>query len=150
MSNFISQFNIMRKYIQRFIKRLKLRFYLKFINTDIAPRHEEEITPYEKVCFKICLKLINHSDSEFMIAPVSNKKYIKNDTLKIFLSFIDNKVELTNHVYHYEVRLSQRDWVRLNYIYDRETEKRRVNMETQVNSQIKTSLYDVLRNISNL
>ena len=150
MSNFISQFNIMRKYIQRFIKRLKLRFYLKFINTDIAPRREEEITPYEKVCFKICLKLINHSDSEFMIAPVSNKKYIKNDTLKIFLSFIDNKVELTNHVYHYEVRLSQRDWVRLNYIYDRETEKRRVNMETQVNSQIKTSLYDVLRNISNL
>lgn len=138
----------MNKKIQRFFKRIKLKFYLKMINTSIAPSAPEEVTPYEKDCFKICLKLINHSESEFMIAPVSNKKYIKNEVLNIFITFYENRVELTDHDYHYEVKLSQRDWSRLNYIYDRETEKRILNMENQVNSQIKNSLHDVLERIT--
>ena len=137
----------MNKKLQRFIKRLKLKFYLKMINTSIAPSIQEDVTPYEKDCFKICLKMINHIDSEFMIAPVSNKKYIRNDSVDIFITFYDNRVELTDHEYHYEVKLSQRNWSRLNYIYNRETEKRIVKMENKVNSQIKNSLHDVLTRI---
>jgi hypothetical protein len=140
----------MKKRIKRFFNRLKLRLYLSARGTNIIPTYKDEISTYEKTCFKICLKLINHKDSEFMIAPLSDKKYIKNDILGIFITFSDRRVDITNHVYHYNVKLSDRDWTRLNFIFDKETDKRRIDMETQVNSQIKNSLTDVLERISNL
>jgi hypothetical protein len=140
----------MNKYIKRFFSRLKLKFYLWTQKSHIAPTYQEEISTYEKTCFKICLKLVNHKESEFMIAPLSDKKYIKNDILGIFITFSNKRVDITNHVYHYNVKLSDRDWTRLNFIFDKETDKRRIDMETQVNSQIKNSLSDVLERISNL
>ena len=96
------------------------------------------------------MKVINHKNTDFMIAPLSDKKYLKNDELDIFITFSDRRVDITNHVYHYNVKLSDRDWSRLNFIFDNETDKRRIDMEYQVNSQIKNSLTNVLEKISNL
>ena len=140
----------MIKYIKRFFNMLKLKSYLWSQKSHIVPTYQEEISTYEKTCFKICLKLVNHKDSEFMIAPLSDTKYINNDTLEVFIAFSNKRVDITNHVYHYNVKLSDRDWTRLNFIFDKETDKRRIDMETQVNSQIKNSLEDVLERISHL
>jgi len=60
------------------------------------------------------------------------------------------RIDLTNHVYHYSVKLSNRDWERVTQIFDIETEKRRLSYEDTVNSQIKNSLHNVLERISNL
>jgi hypothetical protein len=57
---------------------------------------------------------------------------------------------LTNHIYHYNVKLSNRDWERVTYVFDNETEKRRVEYEETINSQIKNSLHNVLDRISKL
>jgi len=116
----------------------------------IIPTYKEDVSSYEKTCFKICLKIISNKDTEFMFAPLSDKKYLKNDLLDIFITFSERRVDITNHVYHYNIKLSDRDWTRLNYIFDKEADKRRIDMETQVNSQIKNSLDDVLEKISNL
>jgi hypothetical protein len=43
----------------------------------VAPTYIEESLSYEKTCFKICLKLISHKDTEFMIAPLSEKNTLK-------------------------------------------------------------------------
>ena len=140
----------MRIRIIRFFKRLKMKFFLWSQRSKIIPTYKEDVSSYEKTCFKICLKIINHKSTDFMIAPLSDKKYLKNDELDIFITFSDRRVDITNHVYHYNVKLSDRDWTRLNFIFDKETDKRRIDMETQVNSQIKNSLTDVLEKISNL
>ena len=140
----------MKEWLLRKFKRTKLRIYLWSKNLSITPTFEEEVATYEKIAFKICLKCIGHEDSEFMIDPITNKKYIKNDTLEIFLSIDNNRIDITNHVYHYNVKLSARDWSRINFIYDKEANKRRVDMENQVNSQIQNSLHDVLEKISSL
>jgi hypothetical protein len=110
----------------------------------------EEISVYEKTCFKICLKLISNLDSEFMIAPMSNKRYIRNNELGIFVTLDNYRVEVTNHVFNYNVKLSSRDWERLTYIYDTETEKRRVEMEKEVSSNIKNSLDHVLKRLNEI
>jgi hypothetical protein len=85
-----------------------------------------------------------------MIAPVSNKRYVENKSMDIFITMMDGSIDLTNHVYHYNVKLSKRDWERISFIFDNETEKRRLNYEDLINSQIKNSLHNVLERISNL
>ena len=108
---------------------------------------EDDIATYEKTCFKICLKLISHSNSEFMIAPMSGKRYIRNNELSMFITMDFGRVEITNHVFNYNVKLLNRDWERLIYIFDTETEKRRLEMEKEVSSNIKNSLDHVLERL---
>jgi len=140
----------MKNRIIRFFSRFKTRLFLWSQRSKIIPTYKEDVSSYEKTCFKICLKIISNKDTEFMFAPLSDKKYLKNDLLDIFITFSERRVDITNHVYHYNIKLSDRDWTRLNYIFDKEADKRRIDMETQVNSQIKNSLDDVLEKISNL
>lgn len=139
----------MRNRIYRFFKRLKLRFYLWSKKRDIISSYEENKTPYEKTCFLICLKAIKHKNTKFMIAPVSNKRYIENKDMDLFITLDDKVVDLTNHVYHYNVKLTNRDWERITYVFDLEAEKRRLEYEEKINSQIQNSLHDVLKRISN-
>jgi hypothetical protein len=140
----------MKKKLFRFFRRLKLRFYIWLKKGRTLPTYEEEATTYEKTCFMICLKVIKHPSTKFMIAPMSNKRYMENKELDIFVTMDYKRVDLTNHVYHYSVKLSNRDWERITQIFDMETEKRRLNYEDVVNSQIKNSLHNVLERISNL
>lgn len=138
------------KKIKRFFKRLKLRFYLWVKKDKLIKTYEEDATSYEKTSFLICLKIIKHPSTKFMIAPMSNKRYLENKELDLFITMNDGNVDLTNHIYHYHVKLSKRDWERVTYVFDLETEKRRSKYEEIVNSQIKNSLHNVLDRISKL
>jgi hypothetical protein len=140
----------MKKKLFRFFRRLKLRFYIWLKKGRTLPTYEEEVTTYEKTCFMICLKVIKHPSTKFMIAPMSSKRYMENKELDIFITMDYTRIDLTNHVYHYSVKLSNRDWERVTQIFDIETEKRRLSYEDTVNSQIKNSLHNVLKRISNL
>jgi hypothetical protein len=112
------------------------------------PTHEE-IEPYEKTAFKICVKMISHPKSDFMIAPMSAKRYIINEELGLFVIIDYGKVEITNHVFHYDIKLTGRDFERIVYLYDNETEKRRNLTEAEVKGNIKNSLLKVYDKISN-
>lgn len=111
------------------------------------PTHEE-IEPYEKTAFKIVVKMISHKESDLMIAPMSNKRYIINEELGLFVLIDFGRVEITNHVFHYNVKMSSRDFERVIYLYDTETEKRRNITEAEVKANIKNSLMKVYDKIS--
>jgi hypothetical protein len=81
---------------------------------------------------------------------MSQKRYLENKDMDIFITINDGRIDLTNHIYHYDVKLSKRDWERITYVFDTETEKRRLNYEDTINSQIKNSLHSVLERVSNL
>lgn len=136
----------MKKFFSRIFKRTKHRTFLLFSGRSLK-KIEDDVATYEKTCFKICLKLISHHDSEFMIAPMSGKRYIRNNELSMFITMDFGRVEITNHVFNYNVKLLNRDWERLIYIFDTETEKRRLEMEKEVSSNIKNSLDHVLERL---
>jgi hypothetical protein len=114
------------------------------IGRSSAMKTYEEVELHEKTAFKICVKLISDKDSDFMIAPMSQKRYIINETLNLFIILDYDRVEITNHIFHYDVKLSKRDTERILYLYDTETEKRRSNTEMKVKENIKTTLVKVL------
>jgi hypothetical protein len=128
----------MKKLFNRFYKRFKVR--LNKIGRSSSLKTYEEVELHEKTAFKICIKLISDKDSDFMIAPMSQKRFIINEKLNLFILIDYGRVEITNHVFHYDVRLSNRDYERITYLYDTETEKRRSNTEMTIKSNIKNTL----------
>lgn len=109
----------------------------------------EDEQQYQKVCLSICRKLITQSDSVFLIAPISGKKYIKNDRLGLFIIMNERHINVTNHTYNYSVFIPERDWQRISYLFNLTTEKRKQEYEDQIKSQITHSLHSILEKINN-
>lgn len=136
----------MKKFFKRLYKRFKVR--LSKIGRSSAMKTYEEVELHEKTAFKICVKLISDKNSDFMIAPMSQKRFIINEKLNLFIIIDYGRVEITNHVFHYDVRLSNRDYERITYLYDTETEKKRIKTEMTIKSNIKNTLEKVYDAIS--
>lgn len=136
----------MKKFFRRIYKRFKVR--LTKIGRSSALKSYEEVESHEKTAFKICLKLISDKDSDFMIAPMSQKRFIINEKLNLFILIDYGRVEITNHIFHYDVKLSNRDYERITYLYDMETEKRRSSTEINIKANIKNTLEKVYEAIS--
>ena len=132
----------MIRYIKRLFKRLRLKIYLKF--KSISRTNMSSIDENEIKSSAICRKLILHPDSTFLIAPLSQKRYIKNDTLGVFIVLSNNRINITNHVYNYDVNLNQTISDKLNGIFDKKVEVLRLEFETEIKSQIKHSLTTIL------
>jgi hypothetical protein len=137
----------MYKWFKKKIKRLRVR-YLIWEKDSKFLKPENEKTEYEKICLSICRKLINHNGSKFSIAPISDKRYIINESLGMFVVFQDQTVEITNHVYHYVVRLDGRDTNRLHNMYNNKTEKIRLAYEEKIKAQITNSLHKISEKLS--
>lgn len=137
----------MINFFKREFKRTYVKFILWYKYKILGPDIEKNSN--ELICTSICRKLMSHSDSEFAIAPISNKKYIKNKTLGLFVVLIDRQISITNHVYHYDVMVTQREWDKLMSLYDQKTEKIRQEYESEIHSQIKHSLHTILEKVSN-
>jgi hypothetical protein len=133
--------------IVRFFRRKYLIAKLWFKKqTELNKR---ENTDNEKICSTICRKLINHQSSKFLIAPLSGKRYIKNTELGLFVILDEGKVSVTNHVYHYDVTLSFKEFSRLTRMYDNRTERNREAYEEEIKSQIVYSLSTILDKVNN-
>jgi len=138
----------MFKWIRQKYKRWYVSWKLKTRYRWLS--EQQKITEAEKVCLSICRNMISHQGSKFLIAPLSGKRYIKNDTLGLFIILDERTVSITNHVYHYDVRISERDWDRICTMYDSKTEKIRQEYESEIMKQIQHSLVNLHEKIRNL
>lgn len=92
----------------------------------------------------ICRRLISHPDSTFLIAPLSHKRYIRNEPLGMFIVLSNKRINITNHVYNYDVNLSDVVADKLNDMFDNKVESQRLLFESEIKSQIKHSLTTIL------
>ena len=136
------------KWLRRKVKKLKLRFYLWERGTSWF-KAPEDVVGYEKTCTAICRKLITHKSSKYTIAPLSDKRYIINKDLDIFVVIVDNRVEITNHVYHYIIKLSEKDITKLRKQFDAKVEQIRLEYESEIKSQINNTLSTILEKVLN-
>jgi len=131
------------------MKKLFRRLYVKWT---IWSRYKglkpiELLTENQRICLAICRSLITHPESKFLIAPLSGERYIKNAELGLFVVLDDRRISITNHVYHYDVILLDREWDRLSKMYDSKTEKIRQEYKEEIKAQIKHSLRTILDKI---
>jgi hypothetical protein len=118
----------------------KIYLYLKNRFDPTPPATDEEI-----FCTDICLSLIGMENSRLTYAPISNKRFIKNDTKDIFVVIDHRVINLINHVYGYNIMIE--DDVLFKTIigkFDDTLENKRLELEAEMKQNIKHSLQNIL------
>lgn len=135
----------------KFIKRIGKRLYVKWLiwNRNTSSAGAIKVSETQKMSMSITRSLITHPDSKFLIAPLSGKRYIKNTEKGLFIILDKGTISLTNHVYHYDIVISDRNWERLIKMYDGKVETIRQEYEDQIMSQIEHSLHKIKDKITN-
>ena len=130
----------------KLIKRLAKRTYVNWLiwNRNNRTDKNNKVSDTEKICMSITRSLIVHSESKFLLAPLSGKRYIKNEEKGLFIIIDRGTISLTNHVYHYDVNLTERNWERLIKMYDGKVETIRQEYEDEIMSQIENSLHIIV------
>lgn len=137
----------MKMWFRRFFKRIAVKYY-RWERNHTMFQTSEETNDHEDTCMAICRNLIKNKTSKFAIAPLSEKKYIINEELGIFVVIQDFKIEITNHIYHYEVKLGKRNTERLHNMFNKKTDKIRLDYETKIKSQVSFSMEEILKKVT--
>lgn len=135
--------------MKKFIKRVLKRTYVKWVllNRKLSNPDYDKVSETQKKCMSIARVLITHPDSLFLSAPLSHKRYIKNSTLDLFLILEGKILSITNHIYHYDIIISDRNFDRITKMYDEKVETIRQQYENEIMSQIVHSLDIILDKI---
>jgi hypothetical protein len=134
------------KQIVGYIPNLLFKFYLR-----LKERFDPTLPPKEEelFCIDICKKLIPNESSKLTIAPLSNKRYIKNDEKDMFIVIQDRTISLINHVYSYNVFIEHNKlYEEVLSSFDSELERRRLILEDEIRSNIKHSLKSILDKVT--
>jgi hypothetical protein len=107
----------------------------------------EKRSSYEMECLLICKKMIQRLDSTLLLTPITHKRYIKNDTLSIFITIDGGLVNVINHKYSYIVPMSDRSMKEINDLFNNTVENQRKKMEDEITSNIKHSLRDISKSL---
>jgi len=131
----------MKEFFTKLFRRIYVRWILKTRYKHVS------INETERTSLSICRYLISHESSKFLIAPLSGKRYVKNEMLGLFIILDDKQLSITNHLYHYEINVNNRDWDRITIMYDNKTERIRQQFEDEIMAQIQNSLSDIKNKI---
>jgi len=129
-------------YIPRLLFRIYLSLKEKF---DPTPPIPEE----EKITVEICKKLINNPESKLTYAPISNKRFVKNEKKNMFIVIEQHTINLINHVYSYSVYLSNsNDYNEIITSFDKVLEFERQSLEDEIRTNIQHSLTTILEKLN--
>lgn len=85
------------------------------------------------------------NNTKLTIAPLSNKRFIKNDEKNMFIVIHNRTISLVNHVYGYNVFIDNTKlYDDVIFLFDSELEKIRQQLEDEINGNIKHSLKVIL------
>jgi hypothetical protein len=130
---------------RHFLKRGIQKVYIDLKRKTTIPT--EPKPPYYLECVKICGKLLENKETILLIAPISSKRYMKNEKYGIYVIFHGKSIEVINHVYNYTVQVDEKTWDLLIREFDCELEERRIQFEGEINKNIKYSLKNILKTI---
>lgn len=132
--------------LPRWVSRVLLKTTLKIGHWE-QTNNQTKPSETQKIALRICRKLIKDETSVLLIAPKSNKKYIENERLDIFIVIDGDEISIINHVYNYIIKISYRDNIRINHFFDYETERRRNDYEQTIKNRIEYSLHSILNKL---
>ena len=100
----------------------------------------------QKKAFSICIKMINHPNSELLTSMLSEKRYMKNGDYFVIIGMHD--IKIVNHVYSYDIPLMGSKITNLKRLFDNKIDASRLAMEAEILSNVKHSLEDIKNNIN--
>ena len=106
------------------------------------------ISDEERYATSIAKNLISLEDSVLYIAPISDKRFIKNDTKNIYVVISIRNILIINHTYSYSVYIESDElYHQLIDWFNQTLEKKRLELEFEIKSNIQHSLKKILENL---
>jgi hypothetical protein len=133
------------KYFKRKLKYFSAKTYLKVASFSKLI-DDADLTVEQRTGLKIIKMLASRAESEILIAPISEKYYVKNRD--IFIVIDRNHVSIINSVYHYDLRFSDRVHGHLTSFLRRVIENRRSKMEATMRAKVQRSLAHIHAELS--
>lgn len=130
-------------HFRRGLQKMYIQIHRKLVVPDVLNSR----SAHEIECLSICKRLIKMEDSILLMTPLTEKRYIKNEELGIYVIMEKHHVQVINHIYSYSVSLGDKSWVKLIDYYNDEIEARRLQFEKEITSNIKHSLKNILHGI---
>ena len=119
--------------------------YLILLNRKIQPK--VDFNDNEKTASSICRKLINHEDSRFLIAPLSQKRCIKNESLQMFVIIQEDRINISNQIYNCDITISSQMREKLVKLFDNKVEEVRIKFENDIHRKVQHSLKKILEEL---
>lgn len=136
----------MEAQIVGYIPKILYKLYL-FLQNKFDPKPAE--TDEERFAIQICNKIIDFPSSKLTYAPISNKRFIKNEEKDMFIILEGNTIFLINHIYSYNVYVQDSSqYFKLTKKFDNILEKERMLLENEIRSNIQHSLSIILEKVS--
>lgn len=129
---------------KRFVQKLAL-ITLKAAKNKTTAQDKSE---YERECISVCKALIHKEASVLLLSPISGKRYIKSHDEQLFIIIESNLITIVNHQYSYNISMWGKPLETIIRMFDIEVEKRREAMEMEIRSNVKHSLANIFKNLS--
>lgn len=128
--------------LKRFTQKVGIRF-TRMMN----PLDREVLSNSERDASAIFRKLIKDPESELLTSPLSGKYYLKSPDKDMLLVLGNGNLSIVNHVYGYDVRLSQKAEKKLTETFLNEVEERRKKMEEEYSQNVQHSLKTIIEKL---
>ncbi len=130
------------------VKRLLQKIAIKAIKITDPNRLDKTHGDYEHEAISICKKLIAKPETLLLISPISGKRYIRSEDKQLSIIIQNYEVTIVNHSYSYDIKIEPKAYSKISNIFDHEVEKRRMEMENEIRSNVKHSLSNIYKNIT--
>ena len=106
------------------------------------------ISDEERYATSIAKNLISLDDSILYLAPISNKRFIRNDKNNIYVVIDVRNILIINHTYSYSVYIESDDlYFQVVECFNQTMEKKRLEFEKEIKKNIQHSLKNILENL---
>ena len=106
------------------------------------------ISDEERYAVSIARKLIGLEDTILYIAPISHKRFIRNDKNNIYVVVDVRNILIINHIYSYSVYIESDElYHSLVDFFNQTMERKREEFEKEIKSNIQHSLKNILENM---
>ena len=129
------------------LKRITQKVGIKFSRM-MNPLNNSKIDESERETSAIFRKLLKEPESELLTSPLSGKYYIRAHDKSMLLVLGNNQISIVNHVYGYNVPLSQKSEKMLTETFIEEVEKRRTQMEEEYKNNVQHSLKSIIKKLN--
>lgn len=118
-------------------KGILYKIYIRLRNTFDPPR---PLSEEERICYDICKRLMIIPNSSLTTAPLSNRRYIKNDEHHIFIIIGERTIKILNQFYFTIYCEGDKEYLDLIHTFDQEMETRRIKFEDDMQKNVQHSL----------
>lgn len=135
-----------RKEVVGFVPNLLFKVFL-YLRERFDPK--PPIPEEEKIVFDICHKLIDDPNSKLTLAPISNKRFIKNTTKDIYVVIEKNLVSITNNIHTHSMYISDYEGIDEVIVkFDNLLDLQRITLEKEIKDRVKNTLHVILERVN--